>query len=448
MDPANQSLADALRITYRVVQILMIALAGLYLFSGFQTVKETEQGIRVLFGEQTDVGLEPGFRFSYPAPLGELVKVDTGNQALDLYDDFWFFVSEDQKNTKISELSPTPSLNPERDGCLITADNNIAHVKVQVLYRRDPSQIGVYAQNIIPDEPGGPDARDEQRPARMEQSIVRGAVRRGMVQAVAGVTIDELLRQGSGESGSVASKAQELAQAILDRSRAGIILDQLKLEEKMPPLNLREKFTNVQTASATAAHEIEKAKQERAEALNGMAGQAAPVLLQMIDRLELATSKKDGGSQERILGSIVAVLEGRPAEFEGREVPERLVTGEVTSILDEARQYRNLIVQRRKSDAETFKIKREQFNASPAFTVYREWSDSLTAFMDHRTVQTLIAPLGTDTLQLTINADPDIVKAIDREAKIAEGDAAARKRAEEQRAAQFKVDTSLKVRGD
>jgi len=61
-------------------------------------------------------------------------------------------------------------------------------------------------------------------------------------------------------------------------------------------------------------------------------------------------------------------------------------------------------------------------------------------------VQALLAPLGTDTLQITVNSDPDIVKEIDRATKTAEAEAAERERAQKQREAQFKVDTGLKVR--
>ena len=437
MDPANRSLADALRITYRIVQLLMLALAGLYLFSGFQTIKETEQGIRVLFGKEEAVGLEPGFRFSYPAPLGELIKIDTGNQTLDLYDDFWFFVSADQKDTKLADLSPTASLNPERDGSLLTADNNIAHAKVQVIYRRDPNQIGVYAQNTIPD-----DAR------KTEQSIVRGAVRRAMVQSIAGINIDELLRQGSGEAGSVAAQSKELAQAILDRSKTGLRIEQLKLEEKMPPLYLREAFTKVQSAAAAAASAVEKANTDRKAALNAVAGEAAPVVIRMIDRLELDIAKKDEAAQKQTMAAIVDVLEGRETKFDGMPVRAALVTGEVTSLLDEARQYRNTIVQMRQADAKVFLTKLEAFHVSPAFTVYREWADSMNAFMERESVQTLLAPRGTHTLQLTINADPNILKDMERKAKLKEGDDAALKRAQEQRNAQFKVDTGLKVRAN
>ncbi|HAC09439.1 MAG TPA: hypothetical protein DCG14_07280, partial [Phycisphaerales bacterium] len=38
MDPANQSLTEALRLSYRVLQLAILALGVVFLFSGFQTV--------------------------------------------------------------------------------------------------------------------------------------------------------------------------------------------------------------------------------------------------------------------------------------------------------------------------------------------------------------------------------------------------------------------------
>ena len=40
LDPANQSLADALRVTLRIVQVGMLVLAALFAISGSQSVRE------------------------------------------------------------------------------------------------------------------------------------------------------------------------------------------------------------------------------------------------------------------------------------------------------------------------------------------------------------------------------------------------------------------------
>ena len=40
MDPANQSLADALRLSFRILQLVILVLVVLFLASGFRTVDE------------------------------------------------------------------------------------------------------------------------------------------------------------------------------------------------------------------------------------------------------------------------------------------------------------------------------------------------------------------------------------------------------------------------
>ena len=44
MDPANQSLGEALRLSYRVLQIAIVALVVTFLFSGFQSVRDGATG--------------------------------------------------------------------------------------------------------------------------------------------------------------------------------------------------------------------------------------------------------------------------------------------------------------------------------------------------------------------------------------------------------------------
>ena len=46
MDPANQSFADALRLSFRILQLGMLALLAVFLFSGFQTVEEGDLGVQ------------------------------------------------------------------------------------------------------------------------------------------------------------------------------------------------------------------------------------------------------------------------------------------------------------------------------------------------------------------------------------------------------------------
>lgn len=448
MDPANQSLADALKITYRLIQLAMLVLGGLYLFSGFQSVRENEQGIRLLFGRRDGAQVDPGFRFSYPAPMGEMVKVDTGSVKVELLRptgkpagritadsmDFWVYLSDDKaREMPTAQLPKVPSLNPEREGSVLTGDGNIAHTKWSFSYTRDPALVEKFAQNVLPED---------------ERNIVVSAVKRGIVHAIAQTTIDDLLKQASGE-GSVAGVAKENAQATLDRLNTGIRLDQLKLEDKIPPMNVADNFAGVQTAESRSSGEREKARSEGNLTLNAMAGAAAGPLMGLISDYELAVEKNDEATKVKVLAAIDGVLEGREVSLVGpggeKKFAAGLISGQVTTMLSDARQYRSSIVNQRRSDLSIFNAKLGQFKTSPLVMVNREWVDSLSALLDRDSVQVLFAPPGTHTLTLEINSDPDILKRIEQEQKLREGLDSAATRAELQKQEKFKVETGIKA---
>lgn len=419
LDPAHQSLSDAIRITFRILQLAMVVLAGLFFLSGFQSVKEGEQGIRLLFGKVDAAKLDPGFRFSFPYPVGELVKVSTGAVNLSIDRAFWPYVEDRSRSLSIDQLPASSSLNPANDGSLLTADNNIAHAQWSVVYqRREPER---FAQNVFIED---------------EKSLVMAAVQRGIVHATAQVTIDDLLKQSAGDSGSVASRAREIAQQMLDKAQSGIEIAQLALDQKMPPLYVRGKFNNVQAAASNASKAREQAETARQRILSAKAGAAVDALLAGIDEYERAVELKDAAAKDSALARINALLEGRVADGPAP-------SGEVTTLLSEARQYRADVVNRAQADLAIFRAKLEQFESNPLVMVHREIIDAISAFANRDSVQLLQLPPGTSTLELVLNADPDLLKQMDESQKRREADAAALRRTQQQRAAQFKTDTGL-----
>ena len=50
MDPANKSLTDALHMSFRVLQFVIIVLLVLFLFSGFKTIGNNESGVATTWG--------------------------------------------------------------------------------------------------------------------------------------------------------------------------------------------------------------------------------------------------------------------------------------------------------------------------------------------------------------------------------------------------------------
>lgn len=429
MDAAHKSLADALRITFGLVQIGMVVLAGLYVLSGFQSVKQNEQGIRLLFGRIEADGLEPGFQFSLPAPLGEMVKVSTASESVDLDKEFWIHIAAADREKPIDSLPKLPKINPEHEGAALTGDGNIAHTQWKASYRR--VKPGDYAENIMPTD---------------EAAIVRAAVQRGVVQAVAETGIEDLLKQSASERASVASKARDLAQAILDRASSGMVIEQLILKDKMPPLHVRESFARVQTAASNAGTEQDKARSEREQVLNRVAGAAAPALLSLIRAYELQTEKGDTGAAEKVLATIYSIFDGSAAEVDGAALAAGAASGEVSSILGQARLYRSEVVNQRQSELISYRAKLEQFKSNPLAMVNREWQEAVTALYGRENVQLMASPPGTRTLELLLNADPDVLRELDILRKRKEAEVAALERERKQQDAQRNVDRSLKMK--
>lgn len=431
LDPANQSLADALRITFRLLQVTMVVLAGLYALSGFQSVKEGETGIRLLFGRVVDKDLSPGFRASFPPPLGELVRVPASSGRIALDEEFWPYLRPEDRGKAIADLPRgATSLNPAQDGSVLTADLNLAHTQWEFTYRRtDPSRV---AEHIHPEH---------------EERIARAAVKRGVVRAIAGVTIDDLLKQAASDPASITQRTRDAAQAMLDRMDSGLTIDTISLKSRMPPLRLYDRFAEVQGKQSDAAGQLEKADAARRERLNSTAGEAAPTLLALIDRYEAAIAQGDEARQRETLALIDGILDGREVELDGqaRVVP---VAGEVSRRLNDAALTRSRLVEQRRSELTLFRAKLEQYRANPALVTTSLWQEALGAFMSRENVQMLWLPPGSGMLEVVINADPDIVKDIERAQQQAEADRARADRERAQREARFRTDTTRPVRGD
>jgi membrane protease subunit HflK len=424
MDPAHQSLADALRLTFRLLKLGMLVLLVLFLLSGFESIREGQRGIRLLFGAPQGQPLDSGFRFSAPYPVGEMIRVNTGAVHVDVDRAFWPALSDKDRLLSIEQLAGRgrSGLKPGVDGSVLTADGNIGHTQWSVVYQRsDPEQ---WVRNVY--------TPDEER-------LIRLAVERGIVQAIANVTIDELLKQATNEQNSVQQYAAGVAQAMLDRMSSGLTISKLSLERKMAPLSLYDAFSLVESAQSRANEQREKAEAERRRTLNAMAGRAVPYLIEQIGAYEASLALGDKAAQEKILTTIDALLEGKPVKV-GDEVVENVVSGEVTTILSEAGQYRTNIVSERQADLTEFRAKLGQFKTNPLVMVHTSWESAVSAFVARDNVQLMLVPPGVRTLELLLNRDPDIAKTQQSAARKRANEEAARRRELMRKQEKYKLD--------
>lgn len=456
-DPANQSLADALRVLMYILQGAMLILVVLYLASGVRTVKEGYGGVRVLFGEKRETDLEPGAAWSAPYPFGEMVSVFKGSRRITIDRDFWQFV-EPGGDSSAEKLPPKPSLKPGEGGTgsLITADGNIVHAKWSVDYSVE--NVGRYAQNI-------PNVEEETR-------LIRAAVKRGIVQATASVPVEEMLKQVEGQTGMLQASAKRIAQDMLNSVNSGLVIDQLSPIDIIPPTYVKASFAKVQSAVANANKAKDDARAAGKQTLLAAAGQAGPYLVRQLDLYEAAAARLhaaegsgvqadiDAAKREMagVLGVLDAIMRGDDVDLPAGTVSvageprvlaagkaKGLAGGRVADVLAQATAYRSSVVNRAKAEEGRFAAKLEQFTANPRVMVYREWSGAVSAFLGRPGVIFYHLPPGTGTLNLMLNQDPDLVREQQKAQKERESEEAKQRRMEEMKKQEFKTETGTQT---
>lgn len=425
-DPANQSLAEALRVMYRLLQAGMVVLFVLFLISGITSVNEGERGLRLLFGRVEESDLEPGFRWSAPYPVGQIQKVSSGVKTLSLNKEFWVLIPPGNENSGLDNLVGSDALRPGEGGTgsVITGDGNIAHTQWKVTYRI--ANVRDFAHNVMTDQ---------------DDDLVRAATMRGVVEACAQVSVDDLLKQTSQQGDSVTGVARRVAQATLDTMKSGIQIEQLSLVQATPPLFVRRSFAEVQAAASKAAKSLEAARAYRRTTLTNVAGEAATLLVGspatpehpatpgLIDQYErdIAQGGVEGG--EATLAQIDRVLANEEVRI-GDERRTPGTSGEVASIISSAKGYTGRIAAEYQGELSRFRAKLAAYQANPSVAIQSEWRDALTQFHKRSNLEVMLLPPGTEWLQLMMSRDPSIRKAVEMSQREAES-----KKAEQQRKA-------------
>jgi regulator of protease activity HflC (stomatin/prohibitin superfamily) len=423
MDPANKSLADALRIAYVLLQVLIGVMVVVFIFSGMQTIGASEVGVRTFLGKIQASDLQPGLHLSWPEPIGSILKVQTNEQSVELKRDFFPNLTAPEEIQLVDKgvlglaEGGRDSLDPDTDGALLTADGSLVHTRWLVTYRRSNSWRSL--ERIAKD----PDAADEYS---IEKQIVTAAVRRGIVHAAATMTIDEVLynQPDSSRKGAfrpVSDLAKEEAQKMLDSMDLGITIQQFAMKNPMPPRFVMKEFSAVQTAQADASKKREDAISESRQKLTRAAGEGSSTILDMIDKYGVQLVAGRTAEADQTLNSIQDLMLRKPLTIDGKPV-SATVSGDVSRTLAEADQYRASVVSKAQADAATYSAKLLAFRSNPQVFLTTEWTDAYTAFSERKTLQALLLPPGLERVVLQINKDPTIAKMIEEEISKAEAE--------------------------
>lgn len=385
-DPAQQSLADALRVSFTVLKWAMVVLLVIYLFTGIFRVEEQQRAVRLQFGKMTGDPMvyEPGWYFGLPYPIEQKIFVPVAPRTISLANQYWF-ESRGSGQTLDEQAAGAGPLNPERDGSLLTGDANIVHGRFEVTYViTDPA---AYVSNV------GNLAKAD--------VLVRSVAEQGVVFAIAQSEADAVIRNQFSRLAAV-SRMQE----VLDAMQTGITIREqnFALTDRTMPLPVRAAYQAVINAESERGRLVEVARQQRTSILNAAAGEAHDQLFNLVLAYEMAAAAGQDEQAEALSQAIDEAFDSLSVETEaGAILP---IGGEAATIINQAHTYSTQTVQQIKTERNTFESLLEQYRQSPELVRSQLWETTRQAIFTGE-VETIYAPTQ-DRLNVLINSDPRI----------------------------------------
>lgn len=392
MDPANQSLGEALKLSYRVLQFVIVILVVLFLVSGFRSVENDQTGVQTRFGRivaDPDTGeaeLTPGLQVSiWPYPISEFIVFDQ-NGAVDLPHAFWpnALIGEarsfEEQAPQVFWHDPMRfGLGPGRDGYLLLNNMEIGHILLQAFYSIDDAK--KFATNIGV----GSDI----------ERVLRLALQRGAVQTAARVNLDQFL----GQEDVIAAQIREGAQALLTELDSGISIERVQVTSARAPLAVHTVLGALGQARTMADTAQTTAHANAREMMITLAGPHYEELLGLIERYEellLASTDQDimySGEAQSILAEIDAFLES-----------DRL-GGEVKESIEHARSYEAEIRSKLGAHARRFSGLLPQYRANPEYVIKTQWIESFNKVLSQEMAETFRIPPEGGSIRVAIRSD-------------------------------------------
>lgn len=280
VDAGAQALSEALRSSMGIVRVVMGILILLFIFSGFFTVGPQEQAIILRMGRQVGEGdralLGPGPHWSFPYPIDEVQKISiSGIQQVK--STVGWYATTPAMEAAGTEPPPGPTLNPLVDGYVLTADGNVIHSRVTVVYHiKDPKH---YVFGFV-----------------NASNAIQSAADNALLQTAARYKVDDILtRDVQGFREAVNKRVGDIVAA----QDLGVVIDQCDVQS-IPPRFLKDAFANVLKAEVTRSKVLNEAKGYENQVLSKASADAG-------SRINLAQS-------ERV--RLVADVSSRAKQFE------------------------------------------------------------------------------------------------------------------------------------
>ncbi|MBU6401011.1 MAG: protease modulator HflK [Verrucomicrobia bacterium] len=136
-DAGSRALSEALRSSFVIVKILMVAFVVAFLLSGIFVVQPNQVAVVLRFGRPIGQGtsrvLRPGLHWALPYPIDEVVRIPVLESHTVTSTIGWYPVTPEEEASGQPSMGHG-SLTPLVDGYTLTGDGNIIHVRATLKY--------------------------------------------------------------------------------------------------------------------------------------------------------------------------------------------------------------------------------------------------------------------------------------------------------------------------
>ena len=382
LDPAQQSLADALRVSFGILKYVMLLLVVVYFFSGTFSLEATETAVRLRAGKIVNDNIEEGTHFAMPFPLEQVIKVDSSDRTLQLDQSFWYQATAVNEMNKLNRSQGGGALDPSQGAwSMLTGDANIVHAKWTIGYSITDSDD--YVTNIGDKE--------------TLEKLIHAVAEQSLVHSVARTLADDIIR---GNPDTEAAKS--LMNKKLGAMGAGVTVNTVRMSEFTVPLKVLRAFDAATSAESEKAEAILAAQQERAKILGEAAGEGADELLTLIEEYQNAIALGDADAVAELDTQLDQVFGTLRISDDGPAL-----SGQVAKKINEASGYKAKLVARYQAEAEQFRNLKDQYSANPQYLLERLWEEAKAEILAGD-IETFYLPRSE--LRLVINRDPDLAK--------------------------------------
>ena len=422
VDSAAESLADALRVSFRLLGVIMILVLIAFLFTGLESIEPQEVGIVKVLGKRIGVK-PPGIVYNWPFPIGEIEIVRVQEETIPI-DDFWMRETPADKTKPLLSRAVRPGgLFPEWEGALMTGDRNLLHVSLNCIYRiSDPK---AYTDGIA-DAPGSR--------TQLTQAV-RSAVCYAAIQAASTRTVDGIETDQDSFLADVTVRAQKHLAKMLGDENAIVpgvtIKDVLMKRNKTVPLRALKAYEAADQARMASDRRQKTAKAEAESILNASAGPGYRALVG--DPLFIGV-EEPRGDQARgethshaddydLIGQYDAARQAGNTETAdellkhiGEVLASNLVSGQASRLLSQARADKTDIIESAKSRYRLFAELLPEFEKNPEFLMERLWASTREEILESPLAEKVyLETSSTAKTTIRINQPPSHARAIKRE---------------------------------